>query len=525
MKSERLLDAFGQIEDEFIAEADPEKKRNGTKRKSAWLKWAAVAAGLFVLIGVGIPLVGNMGKKGAGDNSGRAPGSVFMSYAGPVLPLSALTDTAGIIAERNIDFDFSPYAPQHQSYEYDGEIYDYDYYDARAIVSDEYTLTNTTKEDKVFTAVYAFTGSFGDSMEQIPTVSIAGNKVDTTLYAGRYSGGFRDENDGDDNPTRLNLKGLERWEEYQLLLEDGVYLQDALADYPVLEQSVIVYEFTELSFVETEENRSPSIVMGFKMDDTKTAVMSHGANGGSFNEKTGKYYKGFPVLQEQAADNPLLLIVLGDDITDIELRGFKEAYEENEATEGIVGHMERYEATLSEILGRIIDTTKKTSDLRYGEEDRLLNHISNDMFIGSMAELIFDHGVLAEDTMERYDAGYLEDVANDSVAMDRIFYLTFDVLIPANTSVQVDVSMVKAASCDFVGDGKSRERNGFDMMTTLGSSFTFAQQTASISNTEFVEITVQNFGFDLEKGIRQVELDLNVPHYYMEVHKVEDTAE
>ena len=32
-----------------------------------------------------------------------------MSYSGPLLPLTTISDASGIEVERNIDFDFSPY--------------------------------------------------------------------------------------------------------------------------------------------------------------------------------------------------------------------------------------------------------------------------------------------------------------------------------------------------------------------------------------------------------------------------------
>jgi len=58
---------------------------------------------------------------------------------------------------------------------------------------------------------------------------------------------------------------------------------------------------------------------------------------------------------------------------------------------------------------------------------------------------------------------------------------------------------------------------GYDMMTTLSSSFIYSKQSASISNGEDVKIIGQNFGFDLENGITQVELDISNPHYYFEI--------
>ena len=58
------------------------------------------------------------------------------------------------------------------------------------------------------------------------------------------------------------------------------------------------------------------------------------------------------------------------------------------------------------------------------------------------------------------------------------------------------------------------------MVTSLGSNLIFDRQSASISAYDSIEIVRQNFGFDPEAGITAVELDLNEPHYYMEIRKV-----
>ena len=57
MSEEKLLDAFGQIEEEFIEEADPEKKRNTGKngKRNVWVTWGATAACAVMLIGIAIP--------------------------------------------------------------------------------------------------------------------------------------------------------------------------------------------------------------------------------------------------------------------------------------------------------------------------------------------------------------------------------------------------------------------------------------------------------------------------------------
>lgn len=102
--------------------------------------------------------------------------------------------------------------------------------------------------------------------------------------------------------------------------------------------------------------------------------------------------------------------------------------------------------------------------------------------------------------------------------MQRVMYLRFSVTIPAGGSVDVIAQMMKDASIDFVGDKK--DRNGYDMVTQLGSDLTFTAQTASVSNTEYIEIIDQNFGFDPANGVTEVELDLSVEHYWLEVRKL-----
>ena len=44
-------------------------------------------------------------------------------------------------------------------------------------------------------------------------------------------------------------------------------------------------------------------------------------------------------------------------------------------------------------------------------------------------------------------------------------------------------------------------------------------QKASVSNTENIEIVRENWGFDLEKGITTVDMNLTQEHYFLEVTK------
>ena len=79
----------------------------------------------------------------------------------------------------------------------------------------------------------------------------------------------------------------------------------------------------------------------------------------------------------------------------------------------------------------------------------------------------------------------------------------------------------KAPSFDFACSGSDRRNlQGYDLMTTLDSTLTFTAQTASVTHAENVQITGQNFGFDPENGVTEVTLDLNQPHYYLEIQPI-----
>ena len=80
----------------------------------------------------------------------------------------------------------------------------------------------------------------------------------------------------------------------------------------------------------------------------------------------------------------------------------------------------------------------------------------------------------------------------------RLCYLSFDVTVPAGSSVNVSASMLKDASYDhFCAGTENRGINGYDMVTRLGSILRFDSRSASISNYEYIPIVLQNSVFDL----------------------------
>ena len=111
----------------------------------------------------------------------------------------------------------------------------------------------------------------------------------------------------------------------------------------------------------------------------------------------------------------------------------------------------------------------------------------------------------------------------ETLGQERVLYLRFPVTVPAGGSACVECVFWKEPSFDFACSGSENVGiQGYDLMTRLGSSLEFTRQSAALVNTENVEITGQNFGFDQESGVFGVELDLEQEHYYLEVRPREE---
>ena len=170
MKAQRLFQVLGLLDEDLIDEAwtyVPEKKVP-LLRRSPWLRGVAVAAccvvmctfGFFYLVTGGFRGMGSAAPEtaapetaadsaDAGNSSGGSGSTAdFLSYAGPVLPLTTLESGTGLTAQRSLTWDFAP-----GSYD-DGSPRQWG-----ALVTDDYTLANPTGSDISVTALYPVTGS------------------------------------------------------------------------------------------------------------------------------------------------------------------------------------------------------------------------------------------------------------------------------------------------------------------------------------------------------------------------------
>lgn len=542
MRAERLFRVLGLADPVLIEEALEVRRR----QRTAWKRWAALAAclALVVSLGFGWLVTGGFGGYGAGDGgssgadsggAGGAPadmeapgntaapgesgggeggvndGITFMSYAGPVLPLTALEGSAALTAERAVTWDFAPGTNSH------GEARQWG-----AAVTDAYVLTNPTEEAVTVTALYPFAGTL-DTLELTrPRVTVDGAAAETTLYAGAYSGGFQ-STFGAEAPDTMNLDALNSWEEYKALLESGAYLERALGDYPALDTPVTVYQFSGFE-APLEKYHAATQAVSFNLDESATKIFTYGFNGCEWDEGFRRYSYFVPDGKRNEPDLKLL-VILGEDIGDYALQGYKDGgCDPGEEIDGVSCSVTRSETTLDAVLDRLCDYYRERyARGRAADQANAFDAIPFPLYRGAVAELLSGYGVLSGAPMDRYMDGRLDEVLAETMSHDRVLYLRFPVTVPAGGSVRVECVLWKEPSYDYGCSGSENEGlQGYDLVTRLGSSLTFTRQSAALVNTENVELTGQNFGFDLESGVSAVELDVGQEHCYLEIRPIEE---
>lgn len=543
MNGERLFRVLGLVDDELVVEAAPGFQAGTAVRRGPWRRVLAAAACLAVLCCAGFawrtvsapqgdgttaggaaPGAENGTGSSLGGDPGDAPqeneplsveGTTFMSYAGPVFPLTTAEADTALTAERKTVWDFAP-----------GSYHDGTPRQWGATVTDSYTLINPTEEAVTVTALYPFAGSFDELADLRPAVTVDGVETDPQLYAGAYAGGFQGvwqsggQNGNQLDGTTLNLASPSSWTDYKALLESGDYLQQALEDAPALDIPVTAYEFTD--FEAPAEYDAATQAIEFTIDRSKTTVLTYGFNGGAWNEETGwqqhSYFVPDGVRREPEKK---VLVVLGEDIGDYTLTGYENGGCEREI-DGVSCTVTRRETTLDAVLDELCRYYYDDyAGWQYGMTDRAVEAVPYPLFRRAAAELLVQYGILAGDSaVDRYSDGRLDDLISESTSQQRVLYLAVPVTVPAGESVDITFQLWKAPSFDYGCSGSENAGlQGYDLVTQLASTLTFTEQRASLVNTETIQIARQNLGFDLENSVTEVTLDLETEHYYLEIRQ------
>ena len=553
-RSERLLAQLSEIRAEFVDEADEDVSGRVGKRP-AWQRGAAMAAGLaIVLFAAGvftgvIPVLrigGNAG--GAGVNpSGNGP-TTFMSYAGPVFPLTLREKNDSITARRDITLDFLPWTPEwwtkegmtatdytNMPVEYQALLEDYDrwfpnggYYRTLTdiLVTDSYTLTNTAGEAQKVSVLYPFSGSLYNLQQVIPVLFADGSQLDTALYAGVNSGGnvefLNNALTGGPEPGGASLKYPDNWEDYREALTDGRYQRNALGGPPDLSGvSVTVYEFTDPWGEEADYKAgrpNPTIRAEYDIDVDRTVVLSYGFHGGSYNWDTGHMKREYSIPQSGASwyGKTCYLIAVGEDLRNLTTQGYATGGSDTRKTIEAGVTVRRYETDLETILRTTARTIYQDWQANDIETQARLDAVGFEMYFNMFKGWLLSDGPLSGGGAGRSHTGSLED--NDVFFTDRVFYLEAEVTVPAGGSVTLSATMCREGSFDYYCTRtKNQGVYGYDLVTKLGSNLACTGQRAAIEDRGLIEIVRQNFGFDLKNGVKTVELDPAQEHYYLEV--------
>lgn len=514
MKAEELLELIGEAPDGEI-----EGARQGRKGTPRWVKWGALAACAVAVVGLGTLgalVLRNLGGASAGGSGGAD--LTYMSYTGPVFPLTVRGDAQGVAAQRAVELDFAPYTPVTEEWtdEATGEKHTYEVCDHEVAVSDRYTLTNPTDKAVALTLLYPYAGALSREEQYRPALTVDGAAVQTDRQAGPYAGGFMGAWGGDDMENgSVNLRHFDRFECYQALLGDSTAYQDSAFDpFPDLDAvPVTVYRLHDYRYTADESAPNPSLRFSFTADPEKTRVLTYGFNGSSDDWDRGEFIRVVSGIEirpqaspEMAYPQDAYVILVGEDLESYTLRGYKTGgFDSGDTLDDLGCSVSRDTSTLGEMLRQFI---------------REWDDVDTELLYNLAAELMMDYGPLSSAGKERYSNGMLEDILSEAHNDNRVFYETFSVTIPAGGSVTVEASYRQEASMDFVGRDKNRD--GYDLATTLGSNLIFTGETAAVRNTQYVEIVAQNFGFDVENGVTQVELDLTEPQYWLQVVRREN---
>ncbi len=444
------------------------------------------------------------GQGGAGARFGGCAGGPFESYAGPVFPLTLAGAQDAVTAERHLTFDFAQ-TPEDIQLPFWG-----------AHIRDSYILTNRSEQEQQVTALYPFVGSFDELDKLKPAISISGAPVEPALHPGGCGCFAGVQGTGvSEGHNPLEPTG---WEDFKALIEDGSYLRDAFAPYPTLDQKVTVYEF---SGFRAPLDRYPAATqaISFTIDGSRTVILQYGFNGIEWGDSGFRRYSYFVPPGGSLLPDTKMLIVIGEDIGEYTLRGYKNgACERGNELEGVHAAITRSEMVLSSVIDRL--AAEFSACFREGAG--LPAGLSHEMYYGTVAQLLHQSGALTGAAAGRYSDGCLEIIMMDANLLPRLFYLEFPVAVPAGESIGITAGLRKEPSHDYPRTGSENPGlQGYDMVPGLGSNLHFDELTAELLNSEHMEILQQNFGFDLP-AVSRVTLNPAVPHYYLKMRPTDN---
>lgn len=411
----------------------------------------------------------------------QADATDFMSYAGPIFPLTLAQADPALSADREILLDCAPYAGS----------------EAAVTVTDRYTIQNNAEDACTATVLYPFVSSLSDLETLRPQLAVDGTDVGAAIYPGAFPGWFGPASpEPEDAEQRWNLRHAESWTEYQTLLS-GSYQSDALAPKSLPDQTVYVYSFTASG--ETTANAA-TLAVTLDLDPEQTTILTYGINGYGLDEATGQ--PQYSYFTNEHGQSLHLIAALGQDLSGYAMQGYTDgSCEQGKELDTLEGTVTRTEMPLAELLQQTA-----AAQLGEGASAEAVDQLAN-----AVAELLTGYSVCSAEPAERYSEGMLDALLQDAYVVQRVCYAAAEVTIPAGGTVCIEAVSRKPHSFDFFGSYNEMV-DGYGIMTT-NSTLTLQNQTARLDTHGLVTIYGQNFGFS-EQG-STVPLSAETEYYYL----------
>ena len=411
----------------------------------------------------------------------QADATDFMSYAGPIFPLTLAQAAPALSADREILLDCAPYAGS----------------EAAVTVTDRYTIQNNAEDACTATVLYPFVSSLSDLETLRPQLAVDGTDTEPAIYPGAFPGWFGPASpEPEDAEQRWNLRHAESWTEYQTLLS-GSYQSDALAPKSLPDQTVYVYSFTVSG--ETTANAA-TLAVTLDLDPEQTTILTYGINGYGLDEATGQ--PQYSYFTNEHGQSLHLIAALGQDLSGYAMQGYTDgSCEQGKELDTLEGTATRTEMPLAELL-------RQTAAAQLGEG---ASAEAVDQLANAAAELLTGYSVCSAAPAERYSEGMLDALLQDAYVVQRVCYAAAEVTIPSGGTVCIEAVSRKPHSFDFFGSYNEMV-DGYGIMTTE-SALTLQNQTARLDTHGLVTVYGQNFGFS-EQG-STVPLSAETEYYYL----------
>lgn len=447
MNREDLYNSITDLPDDMVEQA-----RSYHFRKIPWKRITALAAALAICLGLGamatldwslLPWPSRLEEAPTGEDGLKSPAETPAeiaagpeSYAGPVLPLTVWGGE--LAAERTITVDLTEYH--------------------LADITDQYVLTNETDSDQNVTLLYPVVGSFTSPADILPTLTVDGEPIETELKAGDYVGGFHNT-DGTvaQTPDEMwNLFHGSYAEDYSQCLTDETYLQNALAEYTLPDNPVVVYT------IDLPEDAAQQVEFTCTVPDGVVVIpLGYRMGGSEGRQHSYTFMKRHSSIAE--------LLVLGGDIADPALDGA--AYTRTESTLG-----DRLLQAVSYPLGYQPDF------------ETVADRASPELIARCAARWMEAYGPFGETPAIRYQVGLETELLEEPRTATRLFFTAVEVTVPAHGSITLEAALKKEASFNY---GEPEEE--YELWTQSGTGLTLNSQLLNLEHTDGLDIWSYDF--------------------------------